>query len=89
MVKQYYNGPPKKQFTEEEKQRIYKKWLDNLQEVPATHEQSEAILEIQRRQSSKLQQNKKEWDRYFEENRGKIPNIMPRTIFDPDKDETS
>jgi len=81
---------PKKHFTEVEKQRIYQKWLVN-QEAPKTRQETDVILEMQRRQSSKhteLEQSKKEWNRYFEENRGKIPNRFPKTIFDPDNDNT-
>jgi uncharacterized protein YifE (UPF0438 family) len=72
----------------EYKAQVYKKWLDSGQTAPTTREESDIVLEMQRRQTSKhkeLERNKKQWDKYFVENQGKIPRTVPKSIFDKDE----
>ena len=33
-----------------------------------------------------LDASAKKWEQYYKDNRGKIPGTMPKSIFDPDKE---
>ena len=95
-----YRGPPKKWTIKEAdelrtKPHGYSRDLegnDIIEELPGLNYNpipipTDLIKTVESKKDQEIEQNKKEWDKYLADNRGKIPSTIPKTIFDSNKDE--
>ncbi len=65
---------------------------DIIEELPGLNYKpipipTDLIKTVESKKEHEIEENKKEWKKYFVDNRGKIPNMIPKTIFDSNKDE--